>query len=85
MFSIYKTIAQYHYFYFQQGFSKICSHSATLQHYFSKVSAKSAPFQPNLPIIIISKEHKSIKTLPNKNFSYQYKTHNTETKAYTIS
>ena len=84
MFSIYKTIAQYHYFYFQQGFSKICPLSTTLQHGFSTVSAKSEP-EPNLPIIIISKEHKSIKTLPNKNFSYQYKTHNTETKAYTIS
>lgn len=66
MFSIYKTIAQYHYFYFQQGFSKICSHSATLQHYFSKVSAKSAPFQQHFSTVSARFQQN-----PNQNRTYR--------------
>ena len=68
----------------QQCFSMISARFQQNQHDFSTVSAHPEP-KPNLPIMKISKKHKSIKTLPDKNFSHQHKIHNTETKAYTIS
>lgn len=66
MFSIYKTIAKYHYFYFQHDFSKFGNVSATFQHYFSNVSAKSAPFQQHFSMVSARFQQN-----PNQNRTYR--------------
>lgn len=45
MFSIYKTIAKYHYFYFQHDFSKFGNVSATFQQNLPPFNNTSAWFQ----------------------------------------